>query len=76
VAQSGEGLEIAPRPAAEIEDRERRRALEVPQQLGDVLADVVVAGSAPELVRALVVVLERGARDVRQLPAFDHPVRT
>src|SRR5437773_10862776 len=75
MAERGESLEIATRPAAEIEDRERRPALDVPQQLGDVLADVVVARPALELVRALVVVLERVARDVRQLPAFEHPVR-
>src|SRR5207245_10594421 len=58
VAERGQGLEIAPRPAAEIEDRERRLAFDVTQQLGDVLADVGVARSWPELIRALVVVLD------------------
>src|SRR5690606_20796154 len=55
--------EVTPRAAVEIEDREWRLALDMAQQFGDVLADVVVAGALPERFGALVVVGERrGAR--------------
>ena len=42
VAQFRKHLEVAPRPAAEIEYRERRLTLDVLQQRRDVLADVVM----------------------------------
>ena len=59
-----ERLEVAPRAAAEIENRERRRAFDVAQQRRDVLADVVVARAMPEFLRMPVVVRERAAGDV------------
>ena len=45
MTERGEGAEIAARPAAEIEDRMRRRALDGVQQGRDVLAHVVVGGA-------------------------------
>src|SRR5690606_13257852 len=60
MAERGECRQVAPRPAAEVEDGEGRLALEVAQQLGDVLADVVVARALPEGVGTLLVVGERG----------------
>lgn len=49
-------VEVAPRSASEVEDRERRRALHVAEQGLDVLGHVVVAGAGLERHgRALVV---------------------
>jgi len=59
VAERAQRLQVASRPAAQVQDGERRRAFQVPQQLADVLADVVIARAAPELLRPLLVVLER-----------------
>ena len=67
VAELGENLEVAPGSAAEIEDRERRLALDEAQQRGDVLADVVVARALPEFLRAPVVMLQREAGDFFQI---------
>ena len=53
VAELGERLEV-PRPAAEIEDRERRVALDGSQQRFDVLADVVIARASPRGVSHVV----------------------
>ena len=47
VTELGECLEVASRPAAKIEDRERRVTLDGSQQ-ADVLADVVIARAFPE----------------------------
>lgn len=69
--ERGESLQIPPRPAAEIEDRERRRALDVAQERGDVLADVVVLRAGAEVLRALLVVLERRGGDSRELGGLD-----
>ena len=73
VAEDSEGLQVAPRPAAEVEDGERRRALQVAQQRRDVLADVVVARARPERLGALVVVGEGGGGDARQLARRSAP---
>src|SRR6185436_14058933 len=59
VTKLGERLEVSSRPAAEIEDRERRVALDGSQQRFDVLADVVVARAIPEFLGMPVVVLQR-----------------
>ncbi len=67
MAQRGEGLQVPPRPAAKIEDRERRRALDVAQQRGNVLADVVVLRAGAKVLRALLVVLERRGGDAGEL---------
>jgi len=65
--QRGEGPKIPPRPAAEVEDREQRRALDVAQQRGDILADVVVLRAGAKVLRALLVVLERPGGDPGKL---------
>ena len=62
--EPGEGREVAPRPAAEVEDPEGRLARDVPQQRGDVLADVVIARAGAEVFGALVVVRERAGGDL------------
>jgi len=59
MAQRAEGFQVPSRAAADIEDRERRRAFDVPQERGDVLADVVVPGPGAEFFRAPLVMLER-----------------
>jgi hypothetical protein len=59
VAEGREGLEVAARPAAEIEDAQRRPGLDVLEEGGDVLGDVVVARASPEIVGVLVVMRER-----------------
>jgi hypothetical protein len=66
VPESREGREVAPRPAAEIEDPEGRLARDVSQQGGDVLADVVVARAGSEVLGALVVVRQRAGGDLTQ----------
>lgn len=69
--QRGESLQVPPRPAAEIEDRERSFALDVAQERGDVLADVVVLRAGAKVLRALLVVLERRGGDPGELVRFD-----
>ena len=64
VAEINEGFKITPRPATKIENRKRRRALDVLQQRVDVLAHIVVAGALPKIVSALVVVFERAFGNV------------
>jgi hypothetical protein len=63
VAEIGEGLQIASRPAAEVQNRERRLAFDGRQQRRDVLADVVAARAFPKVVGALVVVFQRARCD-------------
>ncbi len=69
MAEPRERDEVAPGPAAEIEDRERRRADDVFEQRRDVLADVVVLRAVAKALCVLVVVLERARRDLRRAPA-------
>jgi hypothetical protein len=76
VAHRGEGLEIAPGTAPQVEDREGRRRSDVPQQRRDVLRDVVAARAFPELIRAPVVVIERAGGDLLQVLGFElHVIR-
>ena len=56
VTEFGERLEVASRPAAKIEYRERRVTLDVSQQRFDVLADVVIARAFSEIFGTPVVV--------------------
>ena len=63
VADVGEGLEVAPGSAAEIENAKRRRRRRCDQQRGNVLADVVIARAGPELFGASVVMFAREAGD-------------
>src|SRR5258708_6455875 len=58
MTQLGQGSEVAAGSAAEVENRERRLALDGSQQGLDVLADVVIARAFPERVGAFVIVVE------------------
>src|SRR5207247_8967560 len=51
VSECLECLEITSRPAPEVKQLKRRWRLDVLQQRGDVLADVMIARAFPELVR-------------------------
>jgi non-ribosomal peptide synthetase component F len=53
--------QVPPRPAAEVEQRERRLARDVPQQRLAVLAHVVIARAVPEGLRVAVVMAEGAA---------------
>ena len=67
VTEFGERLEVASRPAAKIEDRERRVTLNGSQQRFDVLTDVVSARALPEIIGTPVVVFQREAGDFFQV---------
>ncbi len=61
-----ERAQVAPGTAAEVEQFERWRRLDVLQQRADVLADVVIARAFPEVPRALVVVRQCARGDLAQ----------
>src|SRR5256714_808461 len=63
MTQLGEGSKVAAGPAAEVENRERRAALDALQQSLDVLADVVIARTFPERIGAFLIVVERTGDD-------------
>ena len=63
MAECSEGLEISPRPAAEIQDRKRGLDFDMVQQRRDVLRDVVVVRAVAEIFRVRVVVLQRDGTD-------------
>jgi len=67
VTEFGERLEVASRPAAKIEYRERRVTLDVSQQRFDVLADVVIARAFSEIFGTPVVVFQRELGDFSQV---------
>src|ERR1700720_171907 len=74
----GKRLEVASWSAAKIEDRERRLALDMPQQRVNVLADVVIARAFPEFFGTLIVVLQReagGFFQVLRMQFHIHPTR-
>src|SRR5438132_13805070 len=76
MAEPGERLQVPPRPAAQVENRERRLALDVREQRRDVLADVVIARALPEVLRTLVVVVQGPRGDVVQVLPFEGHART
>jgi len=67
VTEFGKRLEVASRPAAKVEYRERRLTLDVLQQRRDVLADVVIARAFPEISGTLVVMFQREVGDFFQV---------
>lgn len=67
VTELGERLEVASRPAAKIEDRERRVTLDGSQQRFDVLAAIVIARAFPKILRTPVVVFQREVGDFFQV---------
>jgi len=60
--------QVTPRPAAEVENRERRLTTDVRKKRSDVLTDVVIARTRPERVGAIVVVRQRETGDPFELP--------
>ncbi len=59
MAHAREGGEVPARPAAEIQNRERRCAFDMPQQRRNILADVVIACAGRKLFGTPLVVRER-----------------
>src|SRR5882672_6829395 len=75
MAEPGERLQVPPRPAAQIENRERRLALDVREQRRDVLADIVIARALPEVLGAPVIVIEGPGGDVIQIASLERHAR-
>lgn len=75
MAECSEGLEISPRPAAEIQDRKRGLDFYMAQQRRDVLRDVVVVRAVAEIFRVRVVVLQRGGTDFIEVAGGRVPCR-
>ena len=67
VTELHERRQIAPRAAAEVQDRERRLANNVLEQRADVLADIVVARAFPKALRAPAIVFERAVGESLQI---------
>ena len=67
VASFDERVKIAPGPAAEVEYCKRGLALDVLQQRFNVLADVVMARTFPELFGTLIVMLQCESGDFFQV---------
>jgi hypothetical protein len=67
VAKLAEGAQVAPRPAADIQDCERRRAVNMAQQRRDVLADIVIAGAFAKIFCTLVVMFQRQGGNVFEI---------
>src|SRR5437868_10374994 len=63
MAQLSESSQVAAGPAAQVENREWRLALDASQQGLDILADVVIARAFPERVGAFLIVVERTGDD-------------
>src|SRR5258706_9009835 len=73
MAGIGDRLQVPPGSPAQVENRERRFAFDVPKQRRDILAGVVIARALPEILRAAVVVIQRAGGDVFQiLPPEGH----
>jgi hypothetical protein len=71
-----EGPQVAAGSAAEIQDLERRRCLDVLQQRRDVLTDVVAARAGPEILGLRVVVRERPGLDAFEVLGRQGRVRS
>ena len=67
VTERLERHQVAPRAAAEVEQVERRRAVDVAQQGGDVLADGVITCAGPAAGGVLVVMRQREVGDLLQI---------
>src|SRR5258708_19564856 len=71
MAEPGERLQVPPRPAAQVENRERRRALDVIEQRRDIPDDIVIARALPEVLGAPIVVIQGPGGDVIQIPPVE-----
>lgn len=67
MAEFGEDHQVAPGPAAKIEEPEGPFALDILQHCRDVLADVVTARAFPEIFGASVVILQREGGNLFQV---------
>jgi len=67
MAQRLEGAQVAPRPAAEIQQIKGRSGVDVVEQRTDVLADIVVARALPVVNGALVVMRQSTGGDAAQI---------
>ena len=67
-------FQVAARPAAKIENGERRWSIDMPEQGINVLTHIVVAGARPKIFGTLVVMLQRGPADF--IGAFRNHVRS
>ena len=67
MAHAGERLQIPPRPTAEIENVERRLALNMPQQGIDVLADIMIASPLAKTFGHRVVMVQGGGGDLLEV---------
>src|SRR5579871_635488 len=66
MTELGKCLEIAPRPATEIEHGRRRCLLDMLQQRRDVLADVVILCTVAEFLGMVIVMFQRAGGDMVQ----------
>jgi hypothetical protein len=69
-AQDFQRFEVAPWPAAKIEDGERRLTFYVLKQGPDVLANVVSLSSLPEIISAVIIMTKRSAGDALYVLRF------
>jgi len=76
MTEFGKHLEVASRPAAQIEYGERRITLDVLQQRLDVLADVVITRAFPEIFGTLVIMFQREVGDFFQVLRIQFHVRS
>src|ERR1700730_564413 len=67
VTEHDKRLQIAPRPAAKVEDCRGWVPFNVLEQRSNVLADVVSERAFPKFLSPIVIVLQREAADARQL---------
>ena len=67
MAQRLEGVQVAPGPAAEVQQVEGRWPGHVLQQRGDVLADVVIARALPVALGVLLAMRQGACGDVLQV---------
>ena len=66
VALPGKLPEVAPRPTAEIEYRERRLPLDGLQERRDILIDIMITRALPEIIGTLIVIFQRETGDILQ----------
>ena len=59
MTETGKGLQVTAGAATEVEDRKRRVAMNMSQQGGDILTDIVAARACAELFGTLVIVGQR-----------------
>src|SRR5690606_4259869 len=72
MAQLSEGLQIAPRPAANIQDSRRRLNLDVAQQRIDILRHVMISRSFTKGLGALTIMVECALGDELQVVGVGH----